>query len=44
MIPIEADDERIAELPRALEIAHMAEVQQVETTVGGDDALAAPAR
>jgi hypothetical protein len=44
MISIEADDEPIAELPGALEVTHMAEVEQVETTVGGDDPLAAPAR
>ena len=44
MIPIKANDEQIAELAGALEVAHMAEVEQVETTVGGDDALAAPAR
>ena len=38
-----AIDEQIAELSGALEVAHMPEVEQVETTVGGDDAPATAA-
>jgi hypothetical protein len=43
-IAIKPDDEQIAKLSGALEVTHVAEVEQVETAVGGDDALAAAAR
>ena len=43
MVPVEADDKYIAEFPGALEITHMAKVQQIETPIGRDDPLAAPA-
>lgn len=43
-VTVEADDEEIAELSGALQVTHVAEVKQIETTVGGDHALAPAAR
>src|SRR6266487_2301174 len=37
---IETEDQEIAERPRLLEVAHVAQVEQVETAVGKDAALA----
>src|SRR5437588_621856 len=37
---IETEDQKIAERPRLLEVAHVAQVEQVETAVGEDAALA----
>src|SRR5215469_14104452 len=37
---IETEDQKIAERPRLLEVAHVAKVEQVETAVGKDAALA----
>jgi hypothetical protein len=38
-VGVEADDEQVAELPGALKIADVTEMEQVEASVGGDDAL-----
>lgn len=40
-VGIEADDQEVAELFGALEVADVAVVKEVETAVGGDDGLAA---
>src|SRR5438034_3573321 len=40
IIIIEAEDQEITERPRLLEVAHVAKVEQVETAVGKDAALA----
>ena len=39
-VGVDADDERVAEFPRLLEVADVADVQQVEAAVGEDDFLA----
>lgn len=38
-VGVEANDEPVAEAPGALEVAHMAEVEQVEAAVRGDNPL-----
>jgi hypothetical protein len=43
-VAIEPDHEEITEFFGALQIANMAEVNQIETSVGGDDPLATAAR
>jgi hypothetical protein len=43
-VAIEADDEEVPELLRALEIANMAEVKQIETPIRGHDLLTMMAR
>ena len=42
-VGVDGDDQRVAELARLLQIAHVARVQQIEDAVGEDDLLAAPA-
>ena len=44
MVPVEADDEHVTQFSGALQVADVPEVQQIETAVGGDDALAATPR
>ena len=43
-VAIEADDEEVPEFLRALQVANMPEVKQIETPVRGHDLLAATAR
>jgi hypothetical protein len=44
VVAVEPNDEEVAEFFGALQIAHVAEMNQVETPVGGDDLLAARSR
>ena len=43
-VSVEADDQEIAELAGALQVADVTEVQQVETAVGGDNTATAASR